>query len=295
MMPTLVDKPPSGNGDWLTEVKFDGWRCQIVIDGGGVRVFTRRGSDWTDRLKIIAEAAASELKVKSAIIDGELVYPHESGLSDFHALQAVVRSQSDKLLFMAFDLLHHDSEFLRAEEVEYRRDRLYALIRPGGRIQYSDSLQGTPEELYPAVERMGLEGIVCKRRGSPYISGSTSLWLKVKTFLESELEILGVQRETGKPTMALMGELRTRIYLGSAFVTFGRPASDQFKALVEANLGPPPREFKGKVKEAVQWLRPGITGRVRHLRGEEKLRHARLLGFLWDRDHKAHASHGYQK
>ncbi len=75
MMPTLVDKPPSGNGDWLTEVKFDGWRCQIVIDASGVRVFTRRGFDWTDKLKIIAEAAAAEIRVTSAIIDGELVYP----------------------------------------------------------------------------------------------------------------------------------------------------------------------------------------------------------------------------
>ena len=84
--------------------------------------------------------------------------------------------------------------------------------------------------------------------------------------------------------MARMGKLGTREYVGSAFVTFGRPGSDQFKALVEANLGPPPREFKGKGKDAVQWLRPGITGRVRHLRGEEKLRHARLVAFSsWER------------
>ena len=60
MMPTLVDKPPRGN-DWLTEVKFDCWRCQIVIDSSGVRVFTRRGFDWTDKLRIIAYAAACEL------------------------------------------------------------------------------------------------------------------------------------------------------------------------------------------------------------------------------------------
>ena len=82
MMPTLVDLPPK-DGHWLTEVKFDGWRCQLVIDSYGVRVFTRRGFDWSDKLKFIAEAAAGELKVKSAIIDGELVYPHETGHSDF--------------------------------------------------------------------------------------------------------------------------------------------------------------------------------------------------------------------
>jgi hypothetical protein len=88
---------PPREGDWSTEVKFDGWRCQIIIDQGDARVFTRRGHDWTDRLKIVAGAASEELKLKSAIIDGELVYPHETGLSDFHALQAVVRTQSDRL------------------------------------------------------------------------------------------------------------------------------------------------------------------------------------------------------
>ncbi|HET9534573.1 MAG TPA: ATP-dependent DNA ligase, partial [Mesorhizobium sp.] len=105
MMPTLVDTPPAG--DWSTEVKFDGWRVQIIIGQGDVRVFTRRGH-WTDRLEIVTGAAAKELKLKSASIDGELVYPHETGLSDFHALQAVVRSQSDRLVFMAFDLMHLD-------------------------------------------------------------------------------------------------------------------------------------------------------------------------------------------
>ena len=64
--------------------------------------------------------------MKSAIIDGELVYPHETGISDFHALQAVVRSQSDKLMFMAFDLLHLNGEDLRAEPLEERRERLEA-------------------------------------------------------------------------------------------------------------------------------------------------------------------------
>jgi len=59
-MPTLVEKPPSGD-DWSTEVKLDGWRCQIVIDAAGIRVFTRRGHDWTDKLWIIANAAADEL------------------------------------------------------------------------------------------------------------------------------------------------------------------------------------------------------------------------------------------
>ena len=170
MMPTLVDKPPV-QGEWSVEVKFDGWRCQLVIDADGARVFTRGGHDWTVRLKIIADAATNELvqmngmkKVKSAIIDGELVYPHVSGRSDFHALQAVVRSHSDKLIFMAFDLLHLNGEDMRSLPLEGRRERLRNLIPAGGRIQFSEALEGTPEALFAAAERMRLEGIVCKRR-----------------------------------------------------------------------------------------------------------------------------------
>ena len=178
---------------------------------------------------------------------------------------------------MAFDLMQLGGHDLRDEPCQERRGRLEALIRPGGRIQYSDSLEGTPGELFSAAERFGLEGIVCKRRGSPYRSGASTDWLKAKTFVESELEILGVLRQAGKPTMALMGEIGTRLYVGSAFVTFGRPASDRFWALVEANPGAPPPGMQGKSKDPVQWLKPGIVGCVRHLRDEKKLRYARLM------------------
>jgi hypothetical protein len=92
VMPTLVETLPH-QGDWSTEAKFNDWRCQIIIDRGA-RVFARRGHDWTDRPKIVAAAASEELRVNSAIIDDELVYPQTSGISDFHTLQAVVRSQS---------------------------------------------------------------------------------------------------------------------------------------------------------------------------------------------------------
>jgi bifunctional non-homologous end joining protein LigD len=277
MMPTLVDRPPMGD-DWSTEIKFDGWRCQIVIDADGVRVFTRNGHDWTKQLKPIANAASTELDVYSAIIDGELVYPQESGRSDFHALQAVVRSQPEALIFMAFDLLHLNGEDWREKPLVERRAPLHGMIRPGGRIQYSEALLGEPFELFALAEQMELEGIVCKRKGSAYGSGNTINWLKVKTFTETEFEFLGVQRDHGKPTMALMGEIGTRKYLGGAFVTFGRHRSDDFKAFVEGNLGPPV-DIGKKVTGTVQWLRPGIIGRVKHLRGEDKLRHARLVDF----------------
>ena len=147
--------------------------------------------------------------------------------------------------------------------------------RGDGRIQFSEALEGSPAAVFAAAERLELEGIVCKRKGSIYRSGNAIDWVKVKCFVESEYQLLGVQRAPGKPTMALMGELGTRDYVGSAFVTFGRPANEAFWQMVKANNEPAP-EAK---KEDIQWLRPGIIGRIRHLRGEAKLRHARLMSF----------------
>ena len=55
LMPTLVEKPPEGDG-WIHEIKFDGYRSQIVRDAEGVRIFTRRGLDWTSKYRDLAKA-----------------------------------------------------------------------------------------------------------------------------------------------------------------------------------------------------------------------------------------------
>jgi hypothetical protein len=74
------------------------------------------------------------------------------------------------------------------------------------------------------------------------------------------------------------GHDRQRNYVGGAFVTFGRPKGDALKAFVEANPGPPV-DIGKKVTGTVRWPRRGTIGRVRHLRREDKLRHAKLLEF----------------
>ena len=78
LMPTLVEKPPDGEG-WIHEVKFDGYRSQIIIDEADVRTFTRRGLDWTAKYRDLVEAAKS-LNVQSAIIDGEIIVLNDKGL-----------------------------------------------------------------------------------------------------------------------------------------------------------------------------------------------------------------------
>ena len=87
-MPTLVEKPPEGEG-WIHEVKFDGYRSQIIIDDADVRIFTRRGLDWSAKYRDLVDAA-KELNVQNAIVDGEIIVTNEVGLSDFAALRKAI-------------------------------------------------------------------------------------------------------------------------------------------------------------------------------------------------------------
>ncbi|MER9669574.1 hypothetical protein [Mesorhizobium sp. M0203] len=88
-MPTLVEKPPKGQG-WFHEIKYDGYRTQLIIQRGKVQAFTRNGFDWTDRNSPIVRAAA-ELNAKRAIIDGEATVLGTTGRPDLFA-RPIIRS-----------------------------------------------------------------------------------------------------------------------------------------------------------------------------------------------------------
>jgi ATP-dependent DNA ligase len=106
--------------------------------------------------------------------------------------------------------------------LEDRREILAGLIGSDRRIQFSETMPGEANAIYHLIDAAGLEGMVSKRRDSKYRSGPTTNWLKTKSFTESEFEILGVERERGKPAFALMADPGTRKYVGSAFVSVNR-------------------------------------------------------------------------
>lgn len=274
MLPNLVAKPPEG-GDWIHEVKFDGYRSQIVIDTGGVRIFTRRGLDWTAKYRDLATAAAS-LGLERAIVDGEIIVLNASGLSDFAALRKAITSRQHDLYFVAFDLLHLNGHDLRNMALEERREILAGIIPPDMRIQFSQALPGEAAAIFHLVDQAGLEGVVSKRLDSKYRSGPTSNWLKAKCYAVGEFELLGVEREAGKPAFALLAERGTGRYVGSAFITLNRALRERLWQRVKDHAGMAP---KGMKRPATQWVKPGLVARVKHLRGEEDLRHASLQDF----------------
>jgi bifunctional non-homologous end joining protein LigD len=111
-IPTLVEKPPSGR-NWRHEAKWDGYRVQLHVDDGAVKVRTRKGLDWTPKFPSIA-ADAAKLKCRNSLIDAEAVVLDGKGRPDFSALQASISDDGASIIAYVFDLLFLDGRDLRA-------------------------------------------------------------------------------------------------------------------------------------------------------------------------------------
>jgi bifunctional non-homologous end joining protein LigD len=221
--------------------------------------------------------AAAELPADTAIIDGEMIVTNDDGISDFSALRSAIVNAPERLVFVAFDLLHLNGHDLRQMTLLERRHMLEDLVEPAeGPIQFSHKLDASANAVFRAVEKMGLEGMVSKRIDSRYRSGPSREWMKAKCYEESDFDLLGVRRERGKPATALMAERNgKRQYAGSAFVKVNSDFRQRLWDRVKQKAGPAPKGIAGD-KTGVEWVKPGLVGRVRYMRGEETLRHATL-------------------
>jgi ATP-dependent DNA ligase len=163
--------------DWLHEIKYDGYRLRLERDGDRVRLITKGGYNWTDRYPWIVEAA---LKNRFKQFGGEAVVLGVGGVADFDALHS--RKHEHEVQLYAFDILALDGDDLRGLPLSLRKTNLARLLarRPDG-IFVAPFEQGEiGPELFQAACRMGLEGLVSKRRDRPYQAGRSKHWIKVK-------------------------------------------------------------------------------------------------------------------
>jgi ATP-dependent DNA ligase len=213
------------------------------------------------------------------VIDGEIIVFDLLHRPNFRQLRSAITREPHRLIFMAFDLLHLSGHDLRGMAVEDRRALLADLVEDsdtGGRFQFSEAMDGTAAQVYRAVDGQGLEGMVSKLKGSRYQSGRVTSWLKAKCYDEADFNIVGVQRERGKPAMALMADQAGK-YVGGAFVTLPQGIRKRLWDRVQAKAGA--AAPKGLATEKAEWIKPGLVARVKFLKGEEKLRHATVKSF----------------
>jgi bifunctional non-homologous end joining protein LigD len=189
---TMVDAPPAG-AEWVHELKLDGYRIQARVEGGKVRLLTRKGLDWTHRMPAVAQALAA-LPARAALLDGEVVVLDEQGISSFAALQAALsQGPASALLYYVFDLLHYDGRSLRDLPLLERKEALRKFLAAlsADAVRFSDHIASKSGEMFQEACRLGAEGIICKEKQSRYTSGRGATWLKVKCSRQQEFVIGG--------------------------------------------------------------------------------------------------------
>ena len=182
---------------WLHELKLDGYRIGVIIDGRSVTLLSRRGNDWTAEFPELVESART-LRVTRAVLDGEVVVLSESGISSFEALQRRGRERGT-LAFFAFDLLALNGEDVASEPLIDRKQRLHDLIgEQAGIIRYTEHFEGDGARVLRQACTLGAEGIVSKRRDAPYRWGARHAdWQKSKCSKRQEFVVGGFTDPSG--------------------------------------------------------------------------------------------------
>jgi bifunctional non-homologous end joining protein LigD len=209
-------------GDWSYEIKFDGWRALALKGGSQARLVSRNEKDFGAKFPEVMESLAL-VKAQDAIIDGEIVALDEKGRSSFQLLQAYDIGQGrPPIFFYAFDLLQVDGEDLRKLPLEERRQRLEKLIKAkSGVIRFSSGLGGDAESLLAQARKLGLEGLIGKKAGSLYETGSRSgSWIKLKLLQEQEFVIGGYTEPEG--SRQHFGSVIVGYYKGKDLVFAGK-------------------------------------------------------------------------
>ena len=173
-LPTNAPQPPSGRRGCT---KHDGFRVIARKDGERVKLYSRPGNDLIYRFPLIVEAVA-KLRSRSCIIDGEAVACGDDGIASFDRIR--YRRHDAGVFLYAFDLIELDGDDLRRDPLAVRKATLASLLRraaPG--LRFNEHLDNEDGPLvFAHACKMGLEGIVSKRKDSHYRSGRSPHWIK---------------------------------------------------------------------------------------------------------------------
>src|SRR3954447_14672308 len=194
--PTLTDTAPAG-GNWVHEIKADGYRAQAHLSGNKVLVYSRRGYDWTEQFRWIAEGCRA--LNRTAILDGEAVVLGQKGVADYQELRrALGRNSINRLNYQVFDLLYLDGFDLRRTPFMERKALLRELLKEAPeQIKLVDFIEADADTVFTHACRLGVEGIVSKRKDSSYRSGRQEGWLKRKCTKSDDFPIVAFVEKLG--------------------------------------------------------------------------------------------------
>jgi bifunctional non-homologous end joining protein LigD len=296
---TLATEAPSGD-DWLHEIKYDGYRVMGKLEEGTARLLTRRGADWTSHFPSLL-GAVERIPVRSAILDGEVVFVQPDGRTSFPKLASALQSGADAegdIVYYVFDLLYLDGYDLTGAPLHRRKEalrRLLAASPPDARVRYVEHVQGLGEEFFQGTCEFALEGEIAKRRDAPYRPGRGRDWLKVKCTRRQEFVIGGFTERAGgrRGIGALLlghheeagGPLHYAGRVGTGWdertMTELRGRLDELRQEAAPFVDAP----EGKAAAGVTWVDAELVGEVEYLSwdGRGAFRHSSFKGLRLDK------------
>jgi bifunctional non-homologous end joining protein LigD len=281
-MLAVAGKLPADDEKWAFEIKWDGVRTILFVEGGRVRAQSRNDLDVTVSFPELADIG-DFLGMTTCVIDGEIVALGEDGRPSFSRLQrrmhvsnqreAKRRSLSDPVTFVAFDLLYIDGHSLVGAEYDQRRERLESLHLSGETFTTTDSFRDVSgQDILNATAQNGLEGVVAKRRASPYRPGRRHPdWTKVKNFRTQEV-VLGAWTDSQGERQDSLGALLLGIpddgglrYVGKVGTGFSAAMRSDLLHDLKA-LTTPDNPFVSVLPSAdagkAHYVRPELVGEV---------------------------------
>ena len=267
--------PPFSDPAFSFELKWDGYRALAFGRGGQLRLLSRQGNSLLRQLPEL-QVLGQAVRAREFILDGEVVCLDEQGTAQFQRLQSRTQAgqmaqvnrlaQSHPATYYAFDLLYLDGYDLRNLPWVRRRQLLNQVLQPNPWLRLSDSVDEEGEAFFQLVQLRGLEGIVAKRRHSPYRSGRSGDWLKIKISEEIDCVIGGLTAPEGG--REFLGSLVLGLYRGGQLEHVGNVGSGfsgQELARVSQLLEPLQSQQCpfAAAPEAWRWLRPDLVCKVR--------------------------------
>ncbi len=281
---TLVDSPPEDGDNWIYEIKFDGYRMLARAAGGVIALLTRNGNDWTHKLPQLAQALRA-MDLPDGWYDGEIILPGERVPADFQALQgAFDTARTADIVYYLFDLPYCAAHDLREVPLVERRAVLQRIVerKPHEKVRFSAVFDAPPGEILASACRLGLEGVIAKRKNSAYVLRRSSDWVKLKCGRRQEFVIGGYTdpqgSRTGIGSLLLgvhdaKGELK---YAGNVGTGFNEQVLRDLRArLDELGTAMSPFAADGQIPRKAHWVEPELVcevafgewtrdGRVRH-------------------------------
>lgn len=287
---TLADNVPKGK-DWLFEIKYDGYRILSFVENQKVKILTRNGQDYTQKLSTIADSL-KHIKANSYILDGEVVCFDDKGKSDFGLLQNYLKTNDNKLCYCVFDLLALDGKDLRSLPLRERKEKLeklFNIIEPN--IMYSaHTYHGTKTLTFAKVHN--LEGIIAKQTQSQYHGKRTEDWLKIKCYARQEFVIAGYTTSVKNNVLSALilgyyqqGEL---IYAGKVGTGFTEHVKQELSKVFQS-IKRKQSPFTTNIPiERVIWLKPQLVAEIQfaELTKEKLLRQPSFIALRHDKNAK---------